>query len=239
MEHTLPGGNLMLVDKDTDANGNMVAKVAFPNQRAFSIQTNGVLPNTHRILQSQKTLVGLSADSINKIAAEVYDYVKEFGSKTQQKSLRMDKFKSGGELKNTIVAPEGYVFFKVGSHRAAEKIKRAGVESASLYNMSLNGTAAEDMLMAAKSDYEKVKDIKGVGAAKEKLTSKGEWNIRGASTPKNLKELFDAARMSLPQMTIRLFQTIMRANHIFGFGATGQKTSADMFFLIIVMNLKM
>ncbi len=94
--------NLYLAGQGVDGNGNHVVKVHFPNQRAFSIQTNGVLPNTNRILKSIDDISELSDTDMSAIEKEVNEYVKEFGSAKQKKSLKIyDKFAEGGRVRRT------------------------------------------------------------------------------------------------------------------------------------------
>jgi hypothetical protein len=90
--------NLYLYGGGTDSNGNHIVKVGFPNAKAFSIQTNGVLPNTNRILKSSK-LNELDSKEIASIEKEVVGYVKEFGSKEQKAKLKVySQYAKGGEL---------------------------------------------------------------------------------------------------------------------------------------------
>lgn len=81
--------NLHLEGYGHDTNGNHVVKVSFPNQRAFSIQTVGVLPNTNRILRGKNKLSELDAKEIELIEKEVVDYVKNYGSKNQKEHLKI------------------------------------------------------------------------------------------------------------------------------------------------------
>ena len=46
---SLPNSNLYLTGFGLDTNGNSVVRLTFPNQRGFSIQTNGVLKETHSL----------------------------------------------------------------------------------------------------------------------------------------------------------------------------------------------
>ncbi len=85
----LPDCNLWLRGFDMDTNGNQVVKVGFPNDRAFSIQTNGVLPNTHRISKRGEKLKDLTEEDLSYISREVREYVKEFGSANQKQRLRI------------------------------------------------------------------------------------------------------------------------------------------------------
>ena len=60
-EIAFQNSNLYLNGFGTDTNGNSVIKVSFPNQRAFSIQTNGVLKETH----NKSTKKNIPANIIN------------------------------------------------------------------------------------------------------------------------------------------------------------------------------
>jgi hypothetical protein len=68
--------NLYYNGKGLDINGNAVVRVSFPNSRAFSIQTNGTLPKTHR-------------EGYDEM--EINEYVKEYGSPAQKKKLKIYK----------------------------------------------------------------------------------------------------------------------------------------------------
>ena len=72
--------NLYFNGYGIDLNGNRVVRVSFPNSRAFSIQTNGTLPETNR-----------SHGSMGFDEAEINAYVKEFGSPAQKKKLKIYK----------------------------------------------------------------------------------------------------------------------------------------------------
>jgi hypothetical protein len=82
-----------------DSNGNSVVKVSFPNQRAFSIQTNGVLKETNNLYT--KNIKELTEAQIKTIEKEVVDYVKQFGSKEQKQRLKTYSgyMAKGGEFK--------------------------------------------------------------------------------------------------------------------------------------------
>lgn len=90
----LPNCNLYITGSGLDANGNKVVKLKFVNSRGFSIQTNGNLPNTGRILRGLKTLKDMSEvteANYVKIANEVCSYIKNHGSETQKAKLRIQK----------------------------------------------------------------------------------------------------------------------------------------------------
>ena len=78
--------NLYLNGFGLDSNGNSVVKVSFPNQRAFSIQTNGVLNETNSLYT--KKIGDLTDAQIKTIEKEVVEYVKQFGSKEQKQRLK-------------------------------------------------------------------------------------------------------------------------------------------------------
>lgn len=93
----LPGVNLWLRGFSMDANGNHVVKIGFPNDRAFSIQTNGNLPETNRIGKRIDKLSELSQDELKAIAHEVYGYVSEYGSVNQKSRVKKySSFADGG-----------------------------------------------------------------------------------------------------------------------------------------------
>lgn len=101
--------NLYLVGHGNDTNGNHVVKVMTPNERSFSIQTNGTLPNTNRILKSTGKISELSKEDIEAIEKEVVPYVKEFGSASQKKHLRLyrsgnwdESFAKGGKASTFV-----------------------------------------------------------------------------------------------------------------------------------------
>lgn len=105
----LPGTNLWLSGFGIDTNGNSVVKVGFPNDRAFSIQTNGNLPETHNIGRGIDKLDELRSGDLKIIAHEVYDYVSEYGSTKQKSKLKKySSFETGGKpLGSTGLFEEG------------------------------------------------------------------------------------------------------------------------------------
>jgi 16S rRNA C1402 N4-methylase RsmH len=70
----------MILNIGRDTNGNKILKVTFRDKtRGFSIQTNGALPETHRMTQDT---------FINHIAeGELNQYVKTYGTKRQKELL--------------------------------------------------------------------------------------------------------------------------------------------------------
>jgi hypothetical protein len=90
--------NLYINGFNLDINGNSVVKVSFPNSRAFSIQTNGVLKETHNLYT--KNIDKLSLKQLNIIEHEVADYISKYGSKEQKNKLRIyndsDDYAKGG-----------------------------------------------------------------------------------------------------------------------------------------------
>jgi hypothetical protein len=98
-EIAFDNSNLYLNGFGMDSNGNSVVKVSFPNQRAFSIQTNGVLKETNNLYT--KNIKELTEAQIKTIEKEVVDYVKQFGSKEQKQRLKTYSgyMAKGGEFK--------------------------------------------------------------------------------------------------------------------------------------------
>jgi hypothetical protein len=98
-EIAFDNSNLYLNGFGMDSNGNSVVKVSFPNQRAFSIQTNGVLKETNSLYT--KKIGDLTEAQIKTIEKEVVDYVKQFGSKEQKQRLKTYSgyMAKGGEVK--------------------------------------------------------------------------------------------------------------------------------------------
>ncbi len=82
------------------------------------------------------------------------------------------------KTKHTFYAPNGYCFVKSISHRSTDKIKREKIPYISLYSLFWSASAGTSMLLVKKADYEKIKNIKGVGKCVEKLSHEGEWFSR-------------------------------------------------------------
>jgi hypothetical protein len=97
-ELAFENSNLYLSGFGIDTNGNRVVKVSFPNSRAFSIQTNGVLKETNNLYT--KNIDGLTDSEKKTIEKEVIEYVKQFGSKEQKQKLKTYSgyMADGGEL---------------------------------------------------------------------------------------------------------------------------------------------
>jgi hypothetical protein len=81
--------NIRIVGTGMDTNGNRVVKVSFPNQRPFSIQTNGNLPKTHNLLKGYDKNTNFSVKEIESMEDEILDYVENYGSANQKKSLKV------------------------------------------------------------------------------------------------------------------------------------------------------
>lgn len=100
--------NLRIVGTGIDKNGNRVVKVSFPNQRPFSIQTNGNLPKTHSLLKDyDKKNTNFYKGEIESMEDEILDYIEKYGSENQKKSVRVygswlnkDDYAEGGSLGN-------------------------------------------------------------------------------------------------------------------------------------------
>lgn len=100
---SIPGGsmrdplsNIEIVGYGKDKNGNSIVKVSYPNDRAFSIQTNGNLPITHMELMSGG--LGRKWHLLDKerlenhqyvIFSEIKDYIQKYGSDLQKKGLKV------------------------------------------------------------------------------------------------------------------------------------------------------
>ncbi len=87
----IPDTNLYVKGWGLDTNGNRRIIVGFPNDKGFSIQTNGTLPETNRIIQS--AIRELSDDELDVIGDEVVKYVKEFGSANVKSRLRISNWR--------------------------------------------------------------------------------------------------------------------------------------------------
>ena len=81
--------NLYLKGVGNDKNGNWRIVVGFPNDRGFSIQTNGVLKNTNNITRKNEKLDKLSDNELKIIGKEVTDYVKKYGSSNVKNRLKI------------------------------------------------------------------------------------------------------------------------------------------------------
>ncbi len=84
----LEGTNLYFNGYKLDINGNSVIKLQFPNQRSFSIQTNGKLPETNRL--SCKSIFSLNKKNLEDIKNEVVNYIQKYGSTKQKTSFKID-----------------------------------------------------------------------------------------------------------------------------------------------------
>ncbi len=110
--------NLRFIGMDKDTNGNRVAKVAFGDDRAFSIQSNQNLPYTHNAIRGVKSLQEIREmereDQIDfgKVEKEINDYVKQYGSPKQKKKLKIyDSLEKGGKVnkyKKGAKIPDNY-----------------------------------------------------------------------------------------------------------------------------------
>ena len=89
---SLPKCNLYLIGSGNDINGNKIVKLTFLNSRGFSIQTTGNLKQTGTILRGLKTtkdMERVSSSDLSTISKEVCSFLKQYGSPTQKKRLRM------------------------------------------------------------------------------------------------------------------------------------------------------
>ena len=87
----LPNCNLLLYGWGVDINGNKIIKIGYPNQRAFSIQTNngGLKFSNSRSFDKTTKLSDLEDSDLEKICDEVYNYIEKFGSKEQKSKLKV------------------------------------------------------------------------------------------------------------------------------------------------------
>jgi len=87
VEIELPNSNLSVVGAGHDVNGNAVVRFQFPNQRAFSVQVYGDMFNDaySELIRTRQ----LSSHNLQILEREIIDYIREFGSKQQQSSLRV------------------------------------------------------------------------------------------------------------------------------------------------------
>jgi hypothetical protein len=98
----MPNSNLFILGFKMDTNGNKVAKVSFPNKSAFSIQTLGNLPYSHKNFNSKTKVNELTENDLKMIEKEVVEYIKENGNASQKSSLKVySKFEKGGKTSST------------------------------------------------------------------------------------------------------------------------------------------
>jgi len=83
-----------------DSNGNSIIKISFPNSRAFSIQTNGNLPKTHKIKMQYSKIEDVPSGELKVIENEVLEYIKEYGNNSQIKKLKVSKYEDGGLMED-------------------------------------------------------------------------------------------------------------------------------------------
>ena len=83
-----PVSNLYIKGSGLDSNGNMRIVVGFPNDKGFSIQTNGTLPETDSIIRRKK-LNQLSDDELETIGREITEYATEHGSSNVKSRLKI------------------------------------------------------------------------------------------------------------------------------------------------------
>jgi hypothetical protein len=102
----MPNSNLLILGFKNDTNGNKVIRVSYPNKTAFSIQTNGNLPYSHKNFNVKTKVAELTADDLELIEKEVVEYVKLHGSKAQKDALKVySKFAKGGALSKATYIP--------------------------------------------------------------------------------------------------------------------------------------
>lgn len=79
--------NLILHGISLDINGNKIIKLSFPNQRSFSIQTNGNLPISNK-LTKDSDFEKLSEKELDVIEKECIKYINDFGTVKQKQLLK-------------------------------------------------------------------------------------------------------------------------------------------------------
>ena len=161
--------NIRIVGSGMDSNGNRVVKVSFPNQRPFSIQSNGTLPKTHTLLRNyDEEKTKFSVKEIESMEDEILDYVENYGSANQKKSLKvygswLDKnsYADGGKVQKFKV---GDFIKKKGSNLELKVVGvgndwRSGYDTITIYNDVTNNTTT----LVDWSDYEKTNFADGGG----------------------------------------------------------------------------
>lgn len=93
----LEGSNLLFYGFRLDVNGNKVIVLSFPDEKKFSIQTNGNLPTAHSVSQGWNRSSTLSADDNRKISSEAVEYIRKYGSETQKGKLKSSNYSDGGK----------------------------------------------------------------------------------------------------------------------------------------------
>lgn len=83
-----PVSNLYIKGWGLDVNGNFRIIVGFPNDRGFSIQTNGTLPDTQNILR-RKNDTNFTSDELEKIGEEVTRYSIDYLKSRVKNRLRI------------------------------------------------------------------------------------------------------------------------------------------------------
>lgn len=117
------------------------------------------------------------------------DYCNEVLDK---KETREEKTEDKKMVDANLIAPKGYVFSSINSHRAREKAtKIIGKENIlSLGSFSHGSTAASSKIFLKESDFEKIKGIKGVGVKSNKLFDGTNYFYQRQQFGK-LRDLFD------------------------------------------------
>jgi hypothetical protein len=82
---------------------------------------------------------------------------------------------SGGSVakKYVSIAPSNTMFVRINSHRASDKANRTGIAYITFWHLYAKGNAAQDVWLINESDYDKIKNIKGVSSPLYKLTTEG------------------------------------------------------------------
>jgi hypothetical protein len=91
-ERFLTGTNLLLVGSGLDVYGNRIVRLAYPNNRSFSIQTLGNLPISYTALKglvTTKDMDKIPTEDIDKMSKEISNYISKYGTKNQKDNLKI------------------------------------------------------------------------------------------------------------------------------------------------------
>ncbi len=100
IEVEFDNSNLILTGYGHDTNGNHIVKLSFPNQRAFSIQTDGVMKTANRILRSG-SIKDIKDKDLKAIEKEAIKYLKDHGTAVQKKTLKIYESEMNESSSNT------------------------------------------------------------------------------------------------------------------------------------------
>jgi len=105
-EYELKGTNITVTGEGLDANGNQVVRFKYPNSSNMSIQTNGTLPETNRIIR--RNFDKMDDKELALIKKEIVDYIQKYGSKNMKSGLKTYRSEAKqNELNESGVAKDG------------------------------------------------------------------------------------------------------------------------------------